>query len=128
MAITNSLAVRNAAVSLVAGMVDDGAAGHGTLEVYAADGLTLLVSFDLPNPAFGAESDGAVVANAIPNATAVGAGTAAIYRVKDGDDAVLWSGEVTAGGGGGDMQLDNVSIAVGQTISISNWEHEALAQ
>jgi hypothetical protein len=53
-------------------------------------------------------------------------GTAAHFRVynsqvtKDGTTCFL-QGTVTATGGGGDMTLDNVSIASGQTVTITTF-------
>jgi hypothetical protein len=53
------------------------------------------------------------------SATAAATGTAAHYRLTNGSD--IEEGTVTATGGGGDLTLDNVSIASGQTVTISTW-------
>ena len=47
-------------------------------------------------------------------------GTAGHFRIKQGATCHL-QGTVTATGGGGDMTLDNVSIATGQPVSISSF-------
>ncbi len=51
--------------------------------------------------------------------TASGAGSAASFRIKDGSAVVHAQGTVTATGGGGDLTLDNVVLAVGQAFSVS---------
>jgi hypothetical protein len=56
-------------------------------------------------------------------ATGTGAGSADAYDVTKADDTVCWSGVVTITGGGGDLTLDNVSIAVGQEVRITTWAH-----
>lgn len=50
---------------------------------------------------------------------ASGTGTAGHYRLTNGTD--IEEGTVTATGGGGDLTLDNTSIASGQTVTISTW-------
>lgn len=52
--------------------------------------------------------------------TGVAAGTAAHYRILDNAGTTCHEqGSVTATGGGGDMTLDNTSIAVDQTVTIT---------
>jgi hypothetical protein len=46
------------------------------------------------------------------------AGIAAHFRIKQGATCHL-QGTVTATGGGGDMTLDNVTIATGQQVTIT---------
>jgi hypothetical protein len=55
--------------------------------------------------------------------TGSAAGNVASYRIKDGAGlACHIQGSVTATGLGGDMTLDNVSIAVGQAITINSYQ------
>lgn len=128
MSITNSTAAKNAACDAVVDLLDSGAGANGTLEILDTDGTTVLVTFNLPSPAFGSASDGDAEANAITDASASASGTAASYRAKDTDGNVVWTGSVTATGGGGDMILDNTSINAGQNVSITSWTHTALSQ
>ena len=54
--------------------------------------------------------------------TAAAAGTAAHFRLKDTADTVChMQGSITATGGGGDMELNNVSIAIGQTVTVDTF-------
>jgi len=47
-------------------------------------------------------------------------GTAGYFRLHDGGGSTChMQGTITATGGGGDMQLDNTNIAVGQQITIT---------
>ena len=53
-------------------------------------------------------------------ATATGAGNASFYRVWDATMTTCHEqGTVTATGGGGDITLDNVAIAISQTITVT---------
>jgi hypothetical protein len=84
-----------------------------------------LLWFCAKTSAFGAASAGAKVATSF---TSLGqdAGDAGWFRLRqtvdagstDGSDE-RWDGSVTAAAGGGDLTLDNVSIASGQTVAIS---------
>lgn len=49
---------------------------------------------------------------------ATGAGTAGHFRFRNSGDTHREEGTITATGGGGDATLDNVSIAVGQTVTV----------
>jgi len=44
--------------------------------------------------------------------------------LKNNADSVCHEqGSVTATGGGGDLELDNISIAVSQTVTINTWTY-----
>lgn len=120
----------------IADSVDEGAAaGYVELRTGAAptncedaSSGTLLATFDLPDPAFGNAADlnpGArATANAIDPATAVAASLAAVakhWRMFDSDDECKGQGSTTASGGGGDMIIDNMDIAIGQEITITSF-------
>jgi len=62
---------------------------------------------------------GAVTLNGSWTVSASGTGTAGHYRLTNSTD--IEEGTITATGGGGDLTLDNVSIASGQTVTISTW-------
>jgi len=96
----------------------------------AADGGTLLASITLPADAFGAASAGAMAkAGTWQDASADATGTAAHFRIKQSGDAggatgstdERIEGTVTATSGGGDIELDNTSIAAGQQVTISSF-------
>ena len=96
----------------------------------AAAGGTLLASMTLPADAFGAASGGsAAKAGTWQDATADAAGTAQHFRIKQSGDSggatgstdERIEGTVTATSGGGDIELDNSSIAVGQQVTITSF-------
>jgi hypothetical protein len=52
-----------------------------------------------------------------------GAGNAASFRVKDNAGTTCHiQGTVTVTGGGGDLTLDNINIAIGQAITINTFQ------
>jgi hypothetical protein len=121
-------AARNAAADAVVDRIDAGA-GAGTLKIYTgsqpadaddAESGSLLVTITLSDPAYGAASAGAAALSGSPSATASGTGTAGWFRVEDSTGANVFDGSVTATGGGGDLELDNTSIASGQTVTITS--------
>lgn len=121
MALTLSTAARNAACDAVVDLVDAGT-GAGKLKI--KDVLnTVLCIITLGDPAFGASSVGTATASGLPKSgtgtAAAGTGTVATaYDVTDSDDNVIWSGTIP-----GNMTLDNVSIANGQTVNVTSWTH-----
>lgn len=139
MAIAVSTALRNfflnAALNAAAGINFDA----GVIEIRtgaapgpdAADAGTLLASITLPADAFAAAAAGsAAKAGTWDDASADGSGTAAHYRMKQAGDAGGASGAtderiegtVTATGGGGDLEVDNVVFAAGQQFTITGFQ------
>lgn len=87
----------------------------------AADPTGLLVTITLPSDWMGAGSGGVVSKLGTWSATASATGTAASFRIKDsGDTTCHMQGSV--GQGTGDLQLDNTSIASGQTVTVSTFQ------
>lgn len=126
-----------AAIASVNAVVDliDGGAGAGYIEIrtgaqpadvsVAATG-TLLGTLPCSDPAFGNAVDvtGAAraTANAVTSDTAAdAAGTAGWFRVYDSNNVAIIDGNITITSGGGDMELDNINIAVNDTISVNSW-------
>jgi len=88
----------------------------------AADSGTLLCELTLPSDWMNAASSGAVTLLGTWSGTGAAAGTAAHYRLKDsGGSTTHEQGSVTATGGGGDLTLDNTSIAAAQAVSVTSW-------
>jgi hypothetical protein len=121
-------AARNAAADAVVDRIDAGA-GAGTLTIKTgtqpadaddAGSGTDLVVITLSDPAYGAASAGAAALSGTPSGTAIATGTAGWFRVEDSTGANVFDGSVTGTGGGGDLELDNTSIATGQTVTISS--------
>ncbi|BEP44025.1 hypothetical protein [Variovorax sp. V15] len=88
----------------------------------AADSGTLLAEFTLASD-WSTQASGVLTFSSTPiGATASGTGTAAHYRIKDSAGTTChMQGSVTATGGGGDMTVDNTSIASGQSVQITGW-------
>lgn len=92
-----------------------------------ADSGTVLATLTLPSDWMAAASGGVKAkAGTWQDASADNAGTAGHYRIyaSDGTTQHL-EGTVTATGGGGDMTLDNTSIAAGQQITITSYQWTA---
>ncbi len=130
MATRISTAARNAAADAVVDLLDGGAAA-GYIEIRtgaqpatpgdAATG-TLLATLPLSDPAFGAASSGVATASAITDDTSADAtGTAGWFRGYDDNDVAVIDGSITATSGGGDMELNSVSIVTGGLVEITSW-------
>ena len=128
-----------AAIAECNGVVDllDGGAGAGKIRVYggtqpaggpdeAVGAQTLLAELALSDPAFGNAVDaapgGRATANAITDdASADATGTATWFRALDSNNVAIIDGDVTATGGGGDLELNSVAISAGAQVSITSW-------
>lgn len=86
----------------------------------AADTGTLLATITLPADWLTAPSAGAVSRNGTWSTTGVAAINAGHFRIKTGATCHM-QGDVTATGGGGDLQLNNVNIAVGQPVEVTGF-------
>lgn len=122
-------ASRNAAADAVVDRLDAGAAA-GTVEIRtgaqpasandAATG-TVLATFTLADPAFGAAASGVATASAIAAVVGAAAGDAGWFRAYDSDSNTVIDGSVTATGGGGQLELNTVTISVGVDVEITAW-------
>lgn len=126
MAIQLSTAVRNARLDALETAIGTGAvlkirSGAQPANVGTADSGTVLATLTLPSDWMAAASGGVkALAGSWADASADATGTAAHFRIyaSDGTTAHL-QGSVTATGGGGDLTLDNVSIAAAQSVTIT---------
>lgn len=83
---------------------------------------TVLAEITLPSDWQGAPASGQTVKAGTWSVAAVATGTAGHYEIVDSGGTVCHEqGSVTATGGGGDMTLDNTSIATGQTVTVSTY-------
>ena len=90
----------------------------------ATDGGTELVHMPLPLDWMAAASAGTKAKLGTWSVAADAAGSAGHYRLKNfGDTVCHEQGSVTATSGGGDLELDNIVIANGQTVTISTWTY-----
>jgi hypothetical protein len=127
MAVTHSVAARNAAANAVVDILDTGTgAAEGSLIIQTA-GSAEVATLPLSNPAFGNASSGTATANAITSDTNATGGTAAKAALRDRDDVETILCSVTASGGGGDIIISNTSVGAGDTVSCSSLTYSAPA-
>lgn len=93
----------------------------------AANSGTVLATINLPSDWLAAAASGAkAIAGTWQDASADAAGTAGHFRIfnsqatKDGTTCII-QGNVTATGGGGDMEIDNTSISAGQQVTVTTF-------
>ena len=128
MALQYSVAVRNAQLDAVESTTGTAA----ILRIYsgavpgncaAAASGTLLAEMTLPSDWMAAASSGSkALSGTWQDASANATGTAGHFRLLDsGGTTCHAQGTVTATGGGGDLTLDNTSIASGQSVTITSF-------
>jgi hypothetical protein len=124
MAFQFSVAARNAALDAIEAATGTGPTltirtGAVPANCGAARTGTVLATLVLPSDWLGAASSGSkTIAGTWQDAAADATGTAAHFSIDQGATCHL-QGTVTATGGGGDMTLDNVSIATGQQVTVT---------
>lgn len=128
MALQYSVAVRNAQLDAVEGTAGTAAllriySGSPPANCAAAASGTLLAEMTLPSDWMAAASSGSkALAGTWQDASANATGTAGHFRLYDsGGTTCHAQGTVTATGGGGDLTLDNTSIASGQSVTITSF-------
>lgn len=128
MTVQRSTGVRNARLDAIETAIGTAAiirirTGAQPANVGTADSGTVLVSYTLASDWAAAASSGTKAFNSTPiSGTASGTGTAQHYRIYASDGTTCHEqGTVTATGGGGDVTIDNTSIASGQSVNISGW-------
>lgn len=132
MAMRISTAARNAMCDAVVDLVDSGG-GTAKLQLWSGSmpgsfgdtpsGL-LLAEFDLPNPCFGAASNGVATANSISPTTglaAAGAGTTVGFvRVVNANGDVVWEND-DVGTSGAQIVLNTMTISENADVSVTSW-------
>jgi hypothetical protein len=88
-----------------------------------AAGGSLIVGITAPATAFSAAAakSKAKTGTWSAAATLAGTNTAGHFRFRNAGDTVREEGTVTATGGGGDMTVDNTSIAQNQVVTITQY-------
>jgi hypothetical protein len=80
----------------------------------------------LDNPAFGAASGGTITLAGVPlSADAVATGDLDNFQILDRNGSVVYSGTITATGGGGDSTVNNISVNTGQEVAITSLTYTA---
>lgn len=123
MTLSHNTTVRNAILDLIDTQVNAGTTDAGAdVVLIDSSGPTDLVTFTQSDPAFGAASSATMALSAPPQTVAAAAtGTADTFEIRDRDNTVVQSGTVTGTGGGGDMEIDNQSIASGQDVTLQSY-------
>lgn len=126
MAIQLSVSVRNARLDSIETTIGASAilrirTGAPPATCATADAGTVLAEMTLPADWMAAASAGAkALSGTWQDLSANAAGTAGHFRIYDsGGTTCHLQGTVTATGGGGDMELDNTSIASSQQVTIT---------
>jgi hypothetical protein len=97
--------------------------GAAPTNISDSDSGTVLATLTLPSDWMAAASGGAKAKTGTwEDASADATGTAGHFRLYASNGTTQhMQGTVTATGGGGDMTLDNVSIATAQTVTITSF-------
>ncbi len=128
MAVQLSVAVRNARLDSIETTIGTSAvlkirSGAQPASCATADSGTVLATLNLPTDWMAAASSGSkAILGTWQDLSADATGTAGHFRIYDSGGTVCGiQGSITATGGGGDMTLDNTSIASGQTVTITTF-------
>jgi hypothetical protein len=128
MALKLSVAVRNARLDAIEAAIGTGAvlkirSGAPPTNIADADSGTVLATLSLPSDWMAAASSGSKAKTGTwQDASADAAGTAGHFRIYATDGTTQHvQGTVTATSNGGDMELDNIVIASGQSITITTF-------
>ena len=124
MAFQFSTAARNAALDAIETAAGTAPvltirSGAAPVDCAAADSGTALAVMTLPSDWLAAGAAGAKTLLGVWQAgSAAAAGTAGHFRIKQAAVCHIQGG-ITASGGGGDMTLDNIAVALGQQVTIT---------
>jgi hypothetical protein len=127
MALQLSVAVRNARLDAIETTIGASAklrilTGAPPADCATAQSGTLLAELALPSDYLSNASSGSKVKSGTWSGTGSASGTAGYFRIVDSTGTTChMQGTVTATGGGGDMTLDNTSIASSQAITVNTF-------
>ena len=128
MAFQFSTTARNAALDAIETAIGTSAvlkirSGSVPADCGTADAGTVLATLTLPSDWLAAASGGSKSKSGTWEDTSADAtGTAAHFRIYASDGTTVhMQGTITATGGGGDMTLDNTSIASAQQVTITSF-------
>lgn len=128
MSVQLSTAVRNAMLDAIETSAGTSAllkfyTGSQPANCAASEAGTLLVSYTLASDWAAAAAGGTKSFNNTPiSATAGAGGTLGHFRIWDSAGTTChYQGSITATGGGGDLTVDNTSVASGQTVNVTSW-------
>lgn len=124
-----SVGVRNAMLDAIETAIGTSAviklrSGAAPTNCATADSGTVIATISLASDYMSAASSGSKAFSSTPltDSSADAAGTLGHYRVYASDGTTChMQGSITATGGGGDMTVDNTSVAAGQQVNITSW-------
>ena len=132
MTIQFSVAVRNAMLDSIETAIGVSAkvqiwTGTQPINCATASSGTKIVEWALASDWASNAASGTKALTSVPvSTTGIANGTAGYYRFVDSTGATCHEqGTITATGGGGDMTIDNVTIASGQTVQITGFTKTA---
>ncbi len=128
MALRLAAGSRSAAADAVVGRINAGS-GPGTIKVYTGSQPatpatsptgTLLATFTLNDPAYGAASTGVAALSVSPalSTTGVAAGDAGWFRVADSDGNTVFDGACATSGA--ELNMSTVTVSIGLTVTITS--------
>jgi len=128
MALQYSVTVRNAQLDAFESTIGVSAvlriiSGSAPATCATAQTGTVLATLTLPSDWMSAASAGVkALLGSWQDSAADATGTAGYFRILDSTATTCHAqGTITATGGGGDMTLDNTSIATGQTVTVTSF-------
>lgn len=128
MAIQFSVAVRNARLDAIETAIGTSAimrirTGAAPASCATADSGTVLATLNLPSDWMAAAASGSKsMSGTWQDSSADASGTAGHFRIYDSTGTTCHiQGTVTATGGGGDLQVDNVNFATGQQFTVTSF-------
>ena len=128
MALQYSVSVRNAQLDAIETTIGTSAVlkirtGAPPASCATADSGTVLATLTLPSDWMAAAASGSKsMSGTWEDSSADATGTAAHWRLYASDGTTCHAqGTVTAGGGGGDMTVDNTSFSAGQAFSVTSF-------
>lgn len=128
MAIQFSVAVRNARLDAIETAIGTSPimrirTGAPPASCATADSGTVLATLNLPSDWMAAAASGSKsMLGTWQDAAADASGTAGHFRIYDSTGTTCHlQGTVTATGGGGDLQVDNVNFATGQQFTVTSF-------
>lgn len=129
MTLQYSVAVRNARLDAIETTIGTSPileirSGPPPANCAAADTGTVLATLNLPSDWMAPAENGVKqMAGIWQDLSADATGQAGHFRIKDSDGTTChMQGTVTATGGGGDMEVDNVNFAAGQQFTITAFQ------
>ena len=123
MALTHATPVRNGIADFVVDQLDEGSP-PGAL-VFLSAGDVVVATLPLNNPACGNAALGVSTFNSISPDTNAAGGVIAKVSLRNAAGTEKFAGSVTTTGGGGDITVNNTTVAPGQTVRQSDLYYTA---